>query len=172
MLFAKVAPGDIYRNMFFKSSDILRMTFKDLMGQRFGRLVAISKEGRSKGREIIWMCLCDCGNLRTAVGSKLTNGSVQPCGCLQKDKTREANITHGKSHSRIYSIWKNMLSRCTNSNHDSYSNYGGRDIQVCDRWLKFENFLADMGEPAKDLTIDRIELDGNYEPGNCRWRRG
>ena len=155
--------------MFFKSTDILSMTFKDLMGQRFGRLVVINKEGRSKGREIIWQCLCDCNNLRIVIGSRLTSGRVKSCGCLQKDRTKEMNVTHGKYHSRIYSIWRNMFSRCTNSNHDSYPDYGGRGIQVCERWRKFENFFADMGDVPEGLTIDRIEVDGNYEPGNCRW---
>lgn len=155
--------------MFFKSSDILSMSFKDKMGQRFGKLVPIGIEARSKNREIIWRCLCDCGNLRTVIGSRLVSGRVQSCGCLQKERTREVNITHGKYKSRIYSIWRNMLSRRTNSNHDSYPDYGGRGIMVCERWLKFEIFFADMGDPPEGLTLDRKDVNGNYEPGNCKW---
>lgn len=145
------------------------MNYKNLTGQKFGRLTVINKESRSKKREIIWQCLCDCGNLKNAIGYRLTKGYVQSCGCLRKDRAREANITHNKCYSRIYSIWKNMLSRCNNSNHDAFPDYGGRGIKVCERWLKFENFFADMGDPPEGLTIDRIDVNRNYEFYNCRW---
>ena len=145
------------------------MSYKDIMGQRFGKLVAIGQEGRCKYRCIIWLCLCDCGNLTSVVSFKLRNGNTQSCGCLQKERSREVNISHGKSYSRIYSIWGSMLTRCNNSRHESYFHYGGRGIKVCERWKVFKNFLADMGEPPDGLTLDRKDVNGNYEPGNCRW---
>jgi len=145
------------------------MNYKDLMSQRFGRLVAIGKEGRNERREIVWLCLCDCGGLVKVGSSRLRGGYTQSCGCLQKDTSRKENTTHGKSYTRIYSIWRTMLTRCNNSSHESYLNYGARGIQVCERWKIFENFLADMGEPPDGLTLDRIDVNGNYEPGNCQW---
>ena len=141
----------------------------NLMGQRFHRLVAIGKAGKSKDKQIIWQCLCDCGELTEVSSSRLRNGTIKSCGCLQREKARQANTKHGKYHSRIYSIWRNMITRCTNSNHEKYHNYGGRGITVCERWKIFENFYKDMGDPPDGLTIDRINVNGNYELGNCRW---
>lgn len=155
--------------MFFKSTDILFMSFKDLRGQKFNRLTAIGIAGRNKHRYIIWTCLCDCGKLKEVTSTKLRRGDIKSCGCLQKERSKEVQVTHGKSSSRIYSIWCNMLTRCFNSNHDAYSDYGGRGIKVCERWRRFENFFIDMGEPPEGLTLDRIDVNGNYEPGNCKW---
>lgn len=134
----------------------------DLMGKRFGRLVVIAD---IPGK---WLCQCDCGNQISATGTNLRIGDIVSCGCRKKDGFEHAT-KHGKRNSRLYVIWQGMIRRCGNKNSDQYVRYGARGISVCDRWKNFENFLADMGEPPEGATIDRINNDGNYEPGNCRW---
>ena len=133
-------------------------------------LVAIGLVGRNKNREMVWRCLCDCGKLKEVASSRLRGGYTRSCGCLQRDAIIARNTTHGKSKSRVYSIWKNMIKRCYNTNHEFFADYGGRGIQVCDRWKIFINFFADMGDPPlATMALDRIEVDGDYELNNCRW---
>jgi len=138
--------------------------FHDITGQRFGRLVAIEPV-RVKGKGLKWRCQCDCGSTSVVLAANLLRGQTKSCGCLR----RESHLTHGKSHSRVYYSWKHIIQRCENPNVSCFSNYGNRGIRVCERWHKFENFYADMGDPPLGLSIDRIENDGNYDPGNCRW---
>lgn len=142
---------------------------KEMIGLRFGRLVVVSEAAR-RGKAIYWRCACDCGAVTEVYGGTLRNGRSQSCGCLNAELAKSRRTTHGKSRSTEHSIWCGMRQRCNDDQHPSYPAYGGRGIQVCARWnASFENFLADMGERPAGMQIDRINNDGNYEPGNCEW---
>ena len=137
----------------------------EIGGKRFGRLVAMTTvEGRDPTRKM-WLCKCDCGATATVRGSDLRAGDVKSCGCL----ARKHGHVGPDVPSPTYHSWQAMRQRCTNPNTVAWKYYGARGIRVCERWQTFVNFLADMGERPAGKTLDRIDCDGNYEPGNCRW---
>lgn len=150
----------------------------DLTGTRFGRLVPIVHEGHNKHRNALWRCRCDCGNEVVALSGNLRKGHTQSCGCFMKEMVSQTQKGRADTHghhvngrpSRTYRTWRSMVQRCADPNNISYKYYGGRGIKVCERWQKFENFLADMGERPQGMTLDRYpDNNGNYEVGNCRW---
>lgn len=140
-------------------------------GQRFGRLIALEElTERDRHGAIRWLCRCDCGAEKVVAGVALRNGLTQSCGCLHVESAAALNRRHGQYLSRTYKTWAGMIQRCTNPRKRYYEHYGGRGILVCDRWRNdFESFRADMGECPEGLSLDRIDVNGNYEPSNCRW---
>ncbi len=151
--------------------------FLDLTGEPFDRLTVVEYAGykvKPCGKKShYWWCQCVCGKVGVLVSrSDLRTGDVGSCGCLRAEVTGARNRTHGESRrSREYGVWSNMLTRCRNANSEAYPDYGGRGITVCDRWLVFENFLADVGRaPSRRHSLDRLNNDKGYESGNCAWR--
>lgn len=144
----------------------------DLVGERFGRLVVAKLAFTVERGRKVWFCLCDCGGFKDVSSTSLRSGKTKSCGCLHKERARSMRRTHGSTSggaSRTYRIWSGILSRCRTPSATGYANYGGRGIKICERWLAFENFLDDMGECPEGYSIDRLNVDGDYCPENCRW---
>jgi len=149
-----------------------------MAGDRFGRWTVLeateSRTYPSGTTTHFHECRCDCGTVQFVGSYKLRIGHSRSCGCLQAEVTIARNLKHGHSkrgrRGKIYGIWRNIISRCKNPNVSSYEDYGARGITICERWLKFENFLEDMGEPPRGLTIDRLDNNLGYFKDNCAWR--
>lgn len=145
---------------------------KNLVGQRFGRLLVEKFVGVTPTHHALWLCRCDCGNEKITRTGYLMVKAVRSCGCFRSDSAREAHTTHGRTQTTEFVIWSGIRQRTTNPNYHSWADYGGRGVKICGRWQdSFENFYTDMGpRPSLGHTIDRFpNRDGDYEPSNCRW---
>ena len=144
----------------------------DLKGSRFGRLLVVEAIGKYKNGSTKWRCLCDCGNEACVSTGNLNSGSTMSCGCLRREITTSKNYKHGLSNKRIHSIWRGMKQRCENPKNISFQYYGLRGISICDEWSddfkKFYDWSMNNGY-SDNMSIDRINVYGNYEPCNCRW---
>ena len=143
----------------------------DLKGQTFGRLTVISFSHKDKRGKFFWNCKCICGKEKVIRGEKLRSGNTRSCGCLQREVRGKAKRKHGMTNSKLYTIWLNMKSRCRYPGNTMYHNYGGRGIKYCDEWNDFEEFKtwAENAGYKEGLSLERIDVDGNYEPENCKW---
>ena len=146
----------------------------DWTGKKFGKLTPIKRMTEFQ-KATRYECVCDCGNVTMVRSHNLTSGHTKSCGCIGSQNSAltgfNSSYRHGQSRTKEYKAWISMKSRCYDANYENFASYGGRGIKVCERWLNsFENFLADMGlKPNENYSLDRIEVNENYEPLNCRW---
>ena len=158
--------------MDISTSTITHYRFKDLTGLRFGKLVAVRPVGRSSRDGYYWECVCDCGGKKIALAMKLRSKTspVKSCGCIPIGAKQKHGHAIKGSRAPEYTIWANMIRRCTDPNDSSYRRYGERGINVHPLYLDYRNFIKDIGpRPTPKHSVDRINNDGNYEPGNIRW---
>jgi len=160
-----------YRGIHMTSSIVTptHPRFKNIAGEKYNHLTAISYSHINKQRQAMWICLCDCGNKSVVESYALRKGRTKSCGCVAKENP--GNLRHGMRGHPLYCTWMGMKDRCSNPKNKKYKYYGDRGISVCKNWeISIDSFISDMGEkPTTKHSIDRINNDGNYEPGNCRW---
>ena len=143
----------------------------DLTGKTFGRLVVIERAENSKFRKARWKCQCSCGNIAIVCSDNLRKGLAKSCGCLRKESLAKRNTTHGMTKTHEYQTWARMIARCQNFTNSDFKDYGGRGIDICQEWrndfMAFFNYIGKR--PSPEHSVDRINNDGNYEPGNVKW---
>jgi hypothetical protein len=156
----------------------VKTKIENMVGQRYGRLLVIGIDTPKPKSAMRVKCRCDCGAEKSIVFYSLRDGATRSCGCLWLEKSKNGLLrrTHGKTGTKIFNTYNGMKNRCLDHKNKEYKNYGGRGITVCKRWLSgdgnrsgFECFLSDMGEPSNELSLERINVDGNYESENCKW---
>ena len=144
----------------------------DLSGKRFDRWTVLQESGRNKYGHLLWLCRCDCGKEVLVLGDSLRRGKSKSCGCLTVEQTVKRNYRHGDTKDRLYKIWWGIKMRTTNPNRKEYPRYGGRGIKLCNEWaddhLAFKEWALSNGY-SENLSLDRIDVNGDYEPSNCRW---
>ena len=142
----------------------------ELAGEKIGRLNVIEGIHKPGIERLFYRCICECGKEIISGAQALRRGNTRSCGCLRDQKIKELNFQHGMSHTPMHNRWWSMIQRCTDKNCKAYPAYGGRGITVCERWMDFNNFLEDVGfPPSENMSLDRIDNNGNYDPGNVKW---
>ena len=146
----------------------------NLIGCKFERLVIVERYGTSKSKKALWKCICDCGGSTIATTQDLKNGHTKSCGCLKDELVKTRSTKHSMSNNSLFFAWETMKQRCFNQNNKNYKHYGGRGITVCEEWKKsfqaFYNYVSQLSHFGEEgYSLDRINNDGNYEPGNIRW---
>lgn len=170
ILLSRVRNGYVNSCGCLRKENARKAIFKDITGQKFNHLTVVSYAGQSNGRTM-WNCLCDCGNTVVVDSNSLKSGNTTACGCRKSEGWRNS-LTHGKSHTRLYRIWRSMKQRCYNVKNEYYMNYGGRGITICAEWLNDFQAFYDWSMAhgyQDDLTIDRKNNDKGYSPENCQW---
>lgn len=138
------------------------------IGDEFGRLKVLENKGIIKGT-VHFLCECTCGTIKLIRGNSLQSNNTKSCGCLQKEVLLLSNTKHGMCGTSTYNSWSSMIARCSNPKINNYQRYGDRGIRVCPEWFNFKQFFLDMGERPENTSIERVNVNGNYEPSNCIW---